>query len=478
MIQRILHNSIFGVASQAIGGSIFFLISVFIARHLGPDKFGAFAFIIALMTVIYLLADFGISTIIAREISKNREKTAEILGACMPLVMILGIISYCLIIVLVEILELPDESRQAMYIMGCTVFFTYHAAIYGSVCKGFEDMGYNAAGLITRRIVLLAGVSLAIYFDAGIVEIVICYLIESFYEFLFFERIVRKHYVQYSLRIDLKYWKHLLYESVPLGMAILLKRVSWYVDTFVLTMLSTAGVVGVFSAAYRIVQMVSVIPFTLSIPLYPVLSRLAVESKTDAFALYKKALRFFMLIAIPIGVWVCILGPHLILLLFGNQYQQAGFLLQVMSGVIVLIFPNILYMYIFPAINKQKLIMYCMSVGFTVNLIMDFVLIPEYGFMGAAIATLLSELTIFISGLLLLMTQGLTMDYIRLFLRPLILTSVAATVLVWPYFEYTLHALLSASFLYGLIIITLYFLTKLIKVNELSRVLKRAPVSS
>jgi O-antigen/teichoic acid export membrane protein len=443
--RQILRNSLFGILSQALGGGLFFLVTLLVARHLSPERFGAFSFVFAFVTVFHMLADFGLSNILIREMSRQRQRIGEILGAVIPLVSLLAVLGYAIIALSAGLLRLSPEAELAVYLMGATVLVTFHAAVYAAVCRAHEEMGFNAAGLIAQRLVLLVLILAALHLDAGLPGIALCYLGERLFQWLFFYFLVRLRYTRYRWRLDTAYWRYLLGEGLPVGAGMVLRRIAWYVDTFMLMALSTVASVGLFSAAYRVIQMVNVIPFTLSLPLFPVLSRLAVESHDKVFTLYDRAQKMFVLLGLPMGLWVLMLGPALMGLLFGKDYEAAGLTLRIMGVVVVLLFMNSLFVYLFSALGKQKFYMTSIALGLLINILLDLALIPLWDIEGAAIATLCSELALYTAGTLLLARSGQVTTLFQLLFKPLLAAGLAAVILIWPLFAGSWTSLILGS---------------------------------
>lgn len=463
-----MRNSMFGIASQAIGGGLFFLVALLIARHLGPDRFGAFSFVFAFVSVFHMLADFGLTNILIREISRHKQKVDEILGAVIPLVTFLALAGYGFIALSVQFLRISPDAEQAMYIMGATVLVTFHAAVYGSVCRAFEEMGYNAAGLVAQRVFLLLLIIPALYLEAGLPGIALCYLGERIFQWVFFYVLVRVRYPRYRWRYDTSYWRYLISEGLPVGAGMVLRRISWYVDTFMLVALSSASSVGLFSAAYRVIQMVNVIPFTLSVPLFPALSRLAAESSDKAFSLYTRAQKIFMLIGLPIGLWMILLGPQLIVLLFGEDYLSAGTTLSIMGLVVVFLFLNSLYVYLFSALGRQKLYMTGIAISVGINIVLDLLLIPVMDIQGAALATLCAELVLYLSGVVLLARLGYVTVFANFLLKPLLAALLAGSALIWPVFAHSWPSLMLGSLGFALLYVVLSFGLKVLTRDEIA----------
>lgn len=473
--KRIVRNSIFGVASQAIGGGLFFFVAILMARDLGPERFGPFSFVFAVVTVFHMIADFGLTNILVRELARQKEQVDHVLGAVIPLVTILALISYALICGTAQFLSLAPDEKQAMYIMGATVLVTFHAATYGSVCRAFEEMGYNAIGLIIQRFVLLILVIIALYLEAGLPGFALCYLGERVIQWVFFFLLVRKKYSRYVWRIDTEYWHKLLREGLPIGAGMVLRRLSWHVDIFILTALSTASSVGLFGAAYRIVQMINVIPFTLSLPVFPALSRRATNSPQEAFILYLRIQKIFILIGLPIGIWLLFLGTQLVVLLFGNDYTQAGSALQIMGLVVVLLFMNSLYVYLFSSLGRQGYFMICVALGVAVNIVLDVILIPNYDILGAAAATLCSEFAILLSGIYFLSRLGLVTKFGGTFVKPLIAAALAGSVLLWPLYDPSMLSLVMGTLSFSGVFLLVAHWLKVLSRHEMDALVSALP---
>lgn len=468
---RVVRNAMFGVFSQVLGGGLFFLVAILVARHLGPESYGPFSFIFAFVAVIHMVADFGLTQILVREISRNKQKLDEILGAVMPLVTILAIMGICIVILSVQLLTLNADAAQAMYILGASVLVTFLAAVYGAVSRAFEQMEVNALVLVLQRIFLLILVLFALNQDAGLQGIAFCYLGERVFQWMFLYILVRRKYSRYTWRVDFTYWRYLIREGLPVGAGLVLRRISWYLDIFILSALSTASSVGLFSAAFRIIQMINVIPFTLSIPVFPVFSRLALESKDRVFAIYVRVLKVFVLISLPIATWLFILGPQITIAVFGDAYQPAGEVLQIMGPMVVFLFLNGLYVHIFSALDKQSYFMRAVGIAVTVNVVLDIALIPLWGILGAALATLISEFVLFIVGAVLLSQLGLVITYLQLFFRPMMAVLISSAALLWAAEAPSMINAILGSIGFSVLYVTAGYVLRILHEDDISTIL-------
>lgn len=482
MSRVVMRNLVFGVAGEAISGALNFLTLILVARALGTAEFGVFSYILAFVGIFQLFADLGLTNTLVREIARERERVAEIMGALRPLAWISSLVIFALIAALGWPLSATAEIYQATLLLGLAVLATFHSFSYASVCRAFEEMGYNAAGNITHKVLQIVLVMLALFMDTGVVGVAAAMLAANLYQWLFFHIVVRRRYVpNLRWRVDVVYWHYLLLEAIPIGMAMVFRRANQQVGTLVLTALATSTSVGLFNAAYKIVQMIDMIPFTLSLPFFPPIARLARESPQRLFALLERVWRIFMIIAAPLMVWLFVMAPRLVELMFGAQYAAATDTLRILTFAVLFLFVTALYAYLFSALQRQRFYTISSGLCLLANILLGVLLIPYYGHMGAAVAALAGEAIFCASGAWLLYGLGLRLSVLRVFGIPLLLALVIVPILWWA-LSLSLIAAIACSAFYVVLYLVLVIVTGTLRSEErtflIAFVLRRpAPLS-
>lgn len=464
--ERIVRNSVFGVLSQVIGGGIMFLVALLSARYLGPEHFGVFSFSFAFVHIVQVFAG-GLGNALVREIVRNPDRLEYVLSAAIPLMTALSGLAWLVSFLVVKASSVGTEIATTIYILTAVFPASFNSVAFAAVCRAKEEMFHNAAALVLQRVVLLSLVWVTVMLDFGLVGVASSYLAAHMVQWLFFSGLVSKRYCRYRTRIDVRLWRHLLLEGTPIALGMIMQRIAWYADIFLLTLLSSARSVGLYGAAYRLVEMLSVIPTALSIPVFPVLSRLAVESHAQAFSLYLKAQKFLIIIGFPLGVWLFVTAPQLMAFLFGPEYIEATPALRILGLMLVLLFLNSLYLYVFSAIGAQRIFMVAMSFIVVLNIVLDVVLIPVLDFTGAALATLVSEFTLYLIGSFLLFRKGLEIKKLLEFWRILPALLFALAVLAWPAFSPSFLSLILGSVGFGVVYLGALFLFDVIGKSEL-----------
>ena len=95
--ENVAKNLLYVFASEGVGGVLSFLILLLCASLLGVEAFGVFSFILAITSVCQLVADFGLTNLIVREVAKDKSKTAYIMGNVLTLAWCLSSIMFVII---------------------------------------------------------------------------------------------------------------------------------------------------------------------------------------------------------------------------------------------------------------------------------------------------------------------------------------------------------------------------------------------
>ena len=468
--ERIVRNSLYGIVGQVVGGGIIFLVVLLSARYLGPSEFGVFSFSFAIVAVIHMFAG-GLTNILVREIARDLNSLHQVLGAVIPLMAIISVLTVLAVFACVNLLEVGTKTANTIYILVGTLPISFLSAVHTAVCRAHEEMEFNALALIIQRVTLLCSVLVIIYLDAGLLGIAFSYLVAYVIQWFFYTTLVRRRYCRYRWRVDIAYWLYLLREGIPMAFGMMLQRISSYAGVFALTLLSTASAVGLYSSAYRLIEMLAIIPYTLSHPLFPALSRLAETSTDAAFDLYLQAQKYLILMALPLGLWVCLFAPLLMSLLLGPQYEAAAGTLRILGLVVILSFLNSLFLYMYSAVGAQRQYTIIMSLTLVIHVILALVFIPLFDFNGAALAALISECLLWLIATLLLRTRGFRPSRLMKHWPVIPAILLSGLPLLWPLKDPSLATLVPSSLLAGIVYLAAIYKFDLVTEAEIKTLL-------
>jgi O-antigen/teichoic acid export membrane protein len=155
------------------------------------------------------------------------------------------------------------------------------------------------------------------------------------------------------------------------------------------------AVVGIYGIAYKIIDVVTMIPVMLMGLLLPSLTTFWKEkNKVDFSHFLQKAFDFFMILAIPIAIGAQVVATPLSVFIGGSEFSDSGSILRILILATLGLFISSLYGHTIVAIEKQKPMAWGYAITAVLTLIGYLIFIPPFGMQGAAMMTLFSEFLI------------------------------------------------------------------------------------
>jgi len=392
--QRIVKNAVFGILASLISGLVYLATVMIIAHKVSVVEFGKYSFVLAFAMFFQLVADAGLPRMMIREIAKNPEGFAPLVGAAVSLIWLASGAVCLLVALIVPFLHFGMDVKIAALVMSFATLATFHAAGYSAVLRAFEDNELNYLGYVLHKILLLGLILLAIRFQTGLVGFVSAHLVSNLLLWYFYHIVVSHLYSRITLRIDVPLWKSLIIAALPMGGGVMLRQLALQLDILILTWMTNLTTVGLFSGPYRISMALRVIPQTLSLPLYPLYSRTAHLSPERFREAYQWSMKFFALISIPFAAFFIAWSKPILGLALGAKFLPALPAMQLLGLGLVPFFLSTLFQYLFAALDEQRRFLMSTCAGSALRILLLIILIPRFGFVGPAIAFVCAETVI------------------------------------------------------------------------------------
>ena len=392
--QRIVKNAVFGIGASLIGGLVYLVTVLIIARMVSVVEFGEYSFVLAFAMFFQLLADAGLPRMMIREIAKDPESMVPVVGAGAALIWVVSTAVFLLVALIVAFLRIDTHVKIAALVMTMATMATFHSAGYSAVLRAFEDNELNYAGFVAQKILLLGFVIVAIKLKMGLVGFVTAHLVSNVLLWNFYHIIVSRLYARVPLRVDLSLWKSLLIAALPMGGGVMLRQLALQLDILILTWMTNLTTVGLFSGPYRISMALRTIPQNLALPLYPLYSRTAHLSPERFKEAYQWSVKFFALISIPMAAFFIAWSKPILRLALGAKFLPALPAMQLLGLGLVPFFISTLFQYLFAALDEQKRFLISTCGGSALRILLLVLLIPRFGFAGPAMAFVCAETAI------------------------------------------------------------------------------------
>ena len=382
----------------SFGGDVFvkfigFVIVIAIARLLGDTALGQYSFVVTLTWIIFKIAELGLDMVIRKEMSRDKEKASQdFFSQALALRFFASFLAAIVTIAFVYGTHRNQTIIHLTYLTAIGMIFFNVSMIFRSAFYALQKMHYEVIVKVISNLAFLLGI-VFMFLGFGLTVVIIFLLIRYVLSFVLSYLLFRKKISKvFKLKISLKNWNGLIKESYFFWIITALSMIYFRIDIIILSLMKNEAIVGWYTAGYRIIDMISLIPVTITSVLFPVMAELFVKDKEKLSKLYKIAFRYLLILALAMILGVGILSQQIIHLLYGKGFENAAIVLKVLIWAQGLMFISFLLINLLGAINKQRVVVITSATALALNVVLNFILIPKYSFLGAGWATLLAEI--------------------------------------------------------------------------------------
>lgn len=386
------------IASRLIG----FFTLVYLGRILDTNGFGIIGFATAFVSYFILVVNFGFSTYGTMEIAKDQRQISKFVNNIFSIRIFLAIFLTVILILYLFISEISIVTKYVILITGLNLFA--NAFTLNWVFQAVEKMQYIAIRQILSGLLSLIGVIIFVQSKNDIVIAASILTVSVFIGNIWLIPIYQKMFAKIKLEYSFNFWRELFRESFPLAFASIMIGIYYNLNMVMLGYMKSESDVGIYSAAYKIF-LLGTVPFQLIFSaFFPALSRVGLSKSQEFKDTMKNYAKFIIGSGIVSGVVLLSFPERIILIVFGENYLASAVPLSILAMNIIVISINVFLGNPMMAWGKQKEYSIAVTFGAVSNIILNFILIPRYSYIGAAFATLLSEIAVFI-GLLYLFNK-------------------------------------------------------------------------
>lgn len=363
-------------------------VGIYVARYLGPEQFGAISYVLAISALLMGIARMGMDSVLVRELVSEPARHNQLMGTAFWIMnaSALG----CFVAAVVSIFHFNESDDIKIYtsIVATSSFFTSFLVIdyffqskikskYSAICKSLTLSGMAALKLYL------------IFNEAGLLWFVIASVLDHIVLAGF---LIVAMYSSQSLAFLRHFsWleaKDMLSSAWPMMLSTVAILIYMRIDQVMIRNMLGLHEVGVYSAAVKIFDAWFILPYTITISLLPAIAKLR---QGDEAHYHKRLMHLFRVI-----IWLCILAAILVSLIseqlmvvaFGEDYRSSAPVLNVLMCSAVFAAMGSVSARYFIAERMERKIVLRTALSAALNIALNLLLIPVYGIMGAAVATL------------------------------------------------------------------------------------------
>jgi O-antigen/teichoic acid export membrane protein len=465
-----------------------YLFRMILAKNLSLADFGLFFSLVAFTSMLFVFKDFGMTHAIVYFIprfvaSKNFRNVKSITTKVFRINFISSLIVAVLMVVFSKFIMkyyFHQENNIILILFALVFFLDCIGLLFQNLFHAFQDQFYYALHNFVKNVLVVLFVILGLKYisNYGIIIPILCYgasyLLVSIIFGLKFYLSTFKQYAKLDKYGDFSTMKLLTF-GVPATLSTLGYLIINSADVLILTYFRTLEEVGLYNAALPIILLLTYLPIAVSLAIRPMSAELWTKKAFNSLNLViENTTRFALILLLPISL-ILVIYPDIVLrILFGETLVQASTALSILAiGAVFYGLTHIQINFLF-GISGPKVVTKIWAIGAIVNIVLNLILVPKYGIIGAAIGTTISYLVLLIYSSILLQQKVQSDFNIREYLY--ILLSGAIFLLVINYLKKWININWQVEMLLvigvaSLIYVSILFLLKVISISDFKKII-------
>jgi len=416
------------LVSRILAAVILFLIYTRLIQYLGPEAAGQYGLLAAYLTVFAFFVDLGMQQLVIKKVSENKAEASKYLGNYFSIQFLLGLCFMLTLDVIVITSHYPPLVKHALYITGISLVLSSLTMPFMAIINAFQRLGIIARVNFANSMINAGMLLTAIIFRKNIFFLAFIPAVVSLFDILLYSYFVHKKFTPFRWEFDFVFWKKLFIWNMPF---MLLTIFSIYnrIDTLILPHLRNFTENGYYTAVYKFWDTLAFLPAVVAAALYPYFSEIiALGRRDDAKKVLETYTRYMIAIGIPLTVGAYFLAQRITVNFFGPEFAPAATALWILVAAVSVLF---IYVPVNSMIISQSTKTATKITGFNLlfNLIMNLLLIPKFGFVVAAVMTLVSELIQLVGYTYVVQTKIAPFPYLRNFIKPILAAAVMGVVI-------------------------------------------------
>jgi O-antigen/teichoic acid export membrane protein len=395
MSRVVVKNAFILVGMELLSKAMDLAGAVVLARVLGVEVYGMLAFVYAVGMIVSLLSHFGFDQMVVRDVSRDQGLAGRYLADLGVIKAVLALISMGVLAVWVEgIAHLEGYEKALMYLNAAgmiaftSTFFT--AAFFRAYQRADIEAGVRllSAGVTMAVTIFLAFVTKDLFWIlTGRLFVCVVALVWSI-------GLIRKYLKPVAASTPPDYADHLR-KAWPFALMMLFIVLYVSVDVSMVYMIRGKFEAGIYNSAIRIISIFMLVSQSISNAVLPSICAAFKDSKDIFFETIRNTYRYMVMAALLFSVGIILSSEQVLERSFGAAFIPAAGPLTLLALSLIPSFCNRLFNNVFMAAGRERWLVWIVGTSAFFNIVLNIVLIPRYGFMGAAFSALVTEVLVF-----------------------------------------------------------------------------------
>ena len=392
-LKKIFGNSMWQISEKILTMLVSIIATSLIARYLGPEEYGMVNYIISVVSLFTAFSTLGMQELTIKDIINEEDSKENILGTSFVIRIIGGIVLIIISQITLYILNGPNAMYQILgIIMGsCMLFKSFEVIEY--YLQAQMNLKTSAIIRFVTTIVVAISRILVVAFDGGVIGFTFTYLLDAIIAGLLFWIYYKNKVTKEKWKIEKKYAKDILKRCWYIAIAGLFGTIYMRIDQIMLgSMLVDTIENGIYSAAVKIAEMWYFVPMAIITSFQPSITEFKkTKSRKEYSRRVQQLYDIVAVVGIFFGISIMLFGGIAVNILYGSEYAGATNVLRisVWAGLFATL-GSARSIWLINENLQRYTIVYTIT-GAIVNIVLNYIMIPSFGAVGAAITTLISQ---------------------------------------------------------------------------------------
>lgn len=391
--QTLVKNVVWLSMGQVVSRLVRAAFIIYAARILGATEYGVFSYALGLAGFFTVFADIGINSILTREATQKPDERSAIFATTFWIKATLLAATALIVIFVTPLFSKLEAAKILIPLIAFLTILDGLRDFANSFFRALEKMELEAIVTVVTNVAISAAGFIILAYFANAFSLTLSYVVSAGVGTIVAIYILRNEFRQIIIQFNRRLVRPIMVSALPIALYGLFGAFMLNIDIIMLGIWRTSEDIGYYAAGQRILQVLYTIPGIFASAIFPTIARFIGEKKEREAALAtEQSMTLTLALAIPIAVGGTILASSIITFLYGSTYAPAALPFSILAVTAIFTFAGAPLSNIVVAYDAQRKFGMPLIGGSIMNVLFDILLIPPYGMVGSAIATIISQL--------------------------------------------------------------------------------------
>lgn len=367
------------------------VVTLVLVHALGSRGFGVWSTLFAISQIAGSLGDLGLNQLAVSRAAGDPDREAQWLGALLSLRALITI-PITMVAITAIVLVAPPHARLAGILLSLVLLVGAPSAL--TVIFQLRVRNDISIAIVTvNSVVWGAAVVVVALLSGSITAFAAAFLAGAVLSTGLTVALARRT-AAVHLRGTRRLWGDLLRIGVRLGAAGILVTLYVKLDQILVFQIAGSRQAGLYGAAYRLLDQIQFIPISVMTTLFPLIASAYSRDRDRARDLLQVAGEYLTMASLPILAFTIVAAHPIVTTLLGPQFAPAAPAVPILAGAFVSISVGYLLGNMVVILEVQRQFLRYAAIALVINVMLNLLLIPHYGFLAAAWVTLFTEVTV------------------------------------------------------------------------------------